>query len=66
LAIYGDANLRQAGAMNELLALAALLALATTAVSLGRLTTRDGYGTLAPPRSHDAERGTRVERVLGR
>ncbi|MFC5678245.1 hypothetical protein [Aeromicrobium endophyticum] len=49
--------------MKELLALLAPIALV---VHLARLTVRDGYGTLAPPRSHDAERGTRVERELGR
>jgi hypothetical protein len=52
--------------MNEILALVALLILVPLAVHLGRLTARDGYGTLAPPRSHAAERGTRLERELGR
>ena len=52
--------------MNELLALVAILILTALVVHLARLTARDGYGTLAPPRSHDAERGTRVERELGR
>ena len=52
--------------MNELLAVVALLILTALAVHLARLAARDGYGTLAPPRSHDAERGTRVERELGR
>ncbi|MET0820114.1 MAG: hypothetical protein ABWY58_04045 [Aeromicrobium sp.] len=52
--------------MNEFLATVGLLTLIALVVHLGRLTARDGYGTLAPPRSHDAERGTRVERELGR
>jgi hypothetical protein len=52
--------------MTELLAVVALLVLTALTVHLGRLTVRDGYGTLAPPRSHDAERGARVERELGR
>ena len=52
--------------MNEILALVATLLLTSLAVHLGRLTARDGYGTSAPPRSHAAERGTRVERELGR
>lgn len=66
LAIHRDANLRQAERMNELLALAALLLLTALAVHLARLTARDGYGTMAPPRSHEAERGTWLERELGR
>ena len=49
--------------MKELLAVLAPIVLVAHLV---RLTVRDGYGTLAPPRSHDAERGTRVERELGR
>ena len=49
--------------MKELLA---VLAPTVLVVHLARLIVCDGYGTLAPPRSHEAERGTRVERELGR
>jgi hypothetical protein len=61
-----NANLFHAGAMNEILALLGLVALAVIGLLLARLVRCDGLGTVSAPRSHSADLGTWVERELRR